>query len=151
MSRWESWLLHVLTFVVGASGLVYFWMKYLLPTGDPFSVINHPLQPLTLDIHILAAPVYMFVLGVIFQSHVGKKLRSKTIANRRSGFVILFAFPLMVVSGYLLQLAANPAFQKVVLVTHLASSTVFLATYVGHQVFSLLLLRSAARESVPEA
>jgi len=63
MKRWEAWSFHILTLIVTVSGIVYFWMKYLLKTDDPFSVINHPGQPAMLKTHILAAPLFILRQG----------------------------------------------------------------------------------------
>ena len=50
MSRWESWSFHILTALVSVTGIVFFAMKYMMTTADPFALINHPLQPAMLDI-----------------------------------------------------------------------------------------------------
>ena len=36
MKRWESWSVHLSTLLVGGTGLVYAWMRYLLPAADPY-------------------------------------------------------------------------------------------------------------------
>jgi len=133
MSRWEVWSLHALTLVVSITGAVYFWMKYLLETGDPLSVINHPLQPAMLNVHILAAPCLVFVLGAIANSHIALKWRTRSRLNRTSGRVALFSFPPMVLSGYLLQVVTQETAARVVLVLHLATGALFAITYLIHQ------------------
>ena len=52
--RWAVWVTSVLTFV---TGVVYLWMKYFLVSDDPFAVVNHPLQPVVLKLHIVVAPL----------------------------------------------------------------------------------------------
>ena len=59
MKRWEVWSFHILTMIVTLSGTVYLWMKYLLKTDDPFSVINHPWQPAMLAAHVLTSPALL--------------------------------------------------------------------------------------------
>jgi hypothetical protein len=146
MNRFETWLSHLSTLVVTASGVVYVWMKYFLVTDDPFALVNHPLQPLMISIHVIAAPFLTFVLGLVVNSHVRRKLLSESRSNRISGLVSLFTFPTMVISGYGLQVLTNETGLKIALVLHLATSTVFALTYVVHQVISLKMTRTVARK-----
>lgn len=147
MSRLESWLFHISNAAVALSGLLYFWMKYLLESGDPFALVNHPLQPLMLQIHILASPVLVFALGMLYYSHIIGKLRKGNGANRRSGLAALFAFFPMVLSGYALQMVTAPLAQNLILAVHLAAGGLFIATYAAHQVISLRLSGRRAAES----
>lgn len=151
MSFWERWSLHVTAWLVAASGLVYLWMKYFADSGDPFAVVNHPWQPAMLKIHLLSAPFFILVFGIVFQSHVTRKLRSRQTANRRSGWVSLVTFALMTMSGYLLQVVSTTAALRAALILHLASSGVFMAAYGAHLVISVRLLRAyrKARAEIP--
>ena len=124
------------------TGVIYFWMKYLLEQDDPFSVINHPLQSLTLDLHILASPLLLLVFGIIFKPHVLQKIRNHCSANQRSGWIILLSCLPMVASGYLLQILVDPLLFRVSLVIHLASGTFFGATGLIHLAISLRLRRT---------
>lgn len=143
MSRWEAWSLHILTIVVSVSGVVYFWMKYLLRTEDPFAVVNHPLQPAMLKTHILASPLLILAVGVILSSHVIKKLQDKNAKSSRfSGLISLVSFLLMVLSGYLIQISTNPTFSRFALLLHLVSGGLFAAAYLAHYVFSMFLAKN---------
>jgi hypothetical protein len=135
MNRWETWLLHVLTAVVTITGIVYFWMKYLLETGDPFQVINHPWQPFMLKSHILVAPALIFAVGLITKSHILRKLNT-TRVNRFSGGLALFSFPCMVISGYLLQVVTDETGSRIVLVLHLVTGVLFAGAYLIHQMIT---------------
>lgn len=146
MSRWERWSFNILSSAVFLTGVIYFWMKYLLEQEDPFSVINHPLQPLSLDLHILAAPLLLLVFGIIFKPHVLKKIRSHSSANRRSGWIVLLSCLPMAVSGYLLQILGDPLLLRVSLVIHLASGTFFGATCLIHLGISLRLRRTPSSQ-----
>jgi hypothetical protein len=132
MNRWETWLLHVLSGAVTITGVVYFWMKYLLKTEDPFQVINHPWQPFMLNSHILLAPGLIFAVGLITKSHILKKLDT-TKVNRSSGLLALFSFPCMVLSGYLLQVVSDEISSRVVLILHLSTGILFAGAYLVHQ------------------
>lgn len=145
MRPWEKWSFHILTLIVTATGVVYFIMKDLMETNDPFSVVNHPLQPLMINLHLLAAPALVFVMGIILNSHVARKLGKKRIPNKKTGWIALVTFPTMVFSGYLLPMVTDPLSSRVVLILHLASGGVFAVSYAVHQIISLKLLRRSRR------
>ena len=139
MKTWEIWLSHISTFLVTLSGLAYFWMKYAMRTDDPFSIVNHPWQTSMIGLHVLVAPMLVFVVGLMVQSHIQKKLRSRSKSNRSSGLLSMATLPLMIASGYMLQVVTAPLLANVVLGTHLVSSSIFVITYAMHQVVSYRL------------
>ena len=127
----EKYLLHAGVVAVAASGIAYGWMKYVLTSDDPFSVVNHPWQPFMLDAHVLTAPILLLVFGMLLRSHVLRQL-SGTRLKRRSGLVSLVTFGLMAASGYLLQVTTAEGWSRAWLGLHLASSSVFVVSYVAH-------------------
>ncbi|MEW6322815.1 MAG: hypothetical protein AB1635_17225 [Acidobacteriota bacterium] len=133
MRPFERWALHLSTALVTASGVAYAWMKYLLVADDPFAVVNHPWQGAMLAVHVLAAPALLVAFGVVFSSHISRKLRGVK-PNRRTGLAALAAFAVMTLSGYLLQVVTTPLVSKVCLVAHLVSGGVFAAAYLAHLV-----------------
>ncbi len=145
MSRWESWSLHILTALVSVTGIVFFAMKYMMATADPFALINHPLQPAMLDIHILAAPFLILVLGIMYSSHISDKLDTGNKVNRRSGIAMLLSLLPMILSGYLLQVSTSAFLSKLILVLHLVSGLAFAGTYAFHQWKSIRLWRAQSR------
>ena len=76
MTRGEAWSLHLSNLLVGGTGVVYAWMRYVVEPTDPFAVVNHPQQPLVQHLHILVAPLLVFVSGVIFKHHVWARVSS---------------------------------------------------------------------------
>lgn len=132
MSHGEKWAFAALTTVVAFTGLAYFYMKYLLHTDDPFAVVNHPWQPTMLAAHVLAAPVFVLVFGMLFRSHVLEKLRSRRKPARRSGWIVLASFAAMAASGYLLQVAVDEAWLAGLSWLHVGTSAVFVVGYAGH-------------------
>ena len=151
MNRWQAWFSHVVTIAVGASGIVYLWMKYFMTSDDPFSVVNHPLQPYTLSLHLLTAPLLVFAFGLIFESHIANRLRLGTPLNRRSGLISVFTFALMTGSGYALQITAAATLSRAALVLHLASSGLFLVSYLAHQLVTFKLWRARTRLETQKA
>jgi hypothetical protein len=142
MSRWQAWSSHVLTVLLAGSGIVFFVMKYMVTTDDPFAVVNHPLQPVMLDLHLLAAPLLIFLFGLMFESHIQKKLQSAGRVNRRTGVIAAITFGTMSLSGYALQVSAIETLSRVALILHLASSGVFVLSYAVHQLVNFRLWRA---------
>lgn len=141
MKRWERWTFNSLTAAVAVTGFVYFWMKYFVESSDPFAVINHPWQTVTLNLHVMASPFFVLIFGIIFNSHVMKKLKATRLPNRRSGYVSLAMFAVMVCSGYLLQVAANEQWLQALIAVHVTSGTVFSLVYAAHLIISAKLAR----------
>lgn len=141
MRRWERWTFNSLTAAVAVTGFVYFWMKYFVESSDPFAVINHPWQTVTLNLHVMASPFFVLIFGIIFNSHVMKKLKATRLPNRRSGYVSLGMFVVMVFSGYLLQVAANEQWLQALVAVHVTSGTVFSLVYAAHLIISAKLAR----------
>jgi hypothetical protein len=144
MKRWERWTFNTLSVAVIVTGFAYLWMKYGVQTDDPFAVVNHPWQTSMLSLHVVASPALILIFGIIFNSHVMKKLSATRLPNRRSGLVSLGTFAAMIVSGYLLQVSSSETWLQAMLVVHLASGAVFAIVYAAHLVISAKLARSAA-------
>ena len=134
MTRWERWTFNALHAVVGVTGFVYVYMQYVLVTDDPFAIINHPWQPATLAIHVVAAPVYIAFFGMLFRSHTLRKLRVGNPANRRSGWTSIIGFSVMALSGYLIQVGTTPAFITFSIWLHIGAGTLFVVSYGVHLV-----------------
>lgn len=150
MKRWERWGLNGATVIVAATGFVYFWMKYLVKSDDPFAVVNHPWQGSTLHLHLLAAPVLVLLFGVVLSSHILKKLGAARMPNRRSGLTSLGLFIVMVGSGYLLQVVNDQQSLRWLIIAHIASGALFSGTYGLHLVLSWQLTRSRSTSRIRE-
>ncbi|MDA1183859.1 MAG: hypothetical protein O2930_04330 [Acidobacteria bacterium] len=141
MKRWERWTFNTLSLVVIVTGFAYLWMKYAMQNGDPFAVVNHPWQTSMLSLHVVASPAFILIFGIIFNSHVMKKLGASRIPNRRSGLTSLGLFAAMVISGYLLQVSTSDAWLQALVVVHVASGAVFTMVYAAHLIISAKLAR----------
>ena len=150
MKRWERWSFNILTAVVAATGFVYFWMKYLVEPSDPFAVVNHPWQTTTLALHLIASPFFILIFGIVLNSHVMKKLRASNLPNRRSGYVSLVTFAVMVLSGYLLQVASTEQWLQMLVAAHLGSGVLFSVAYVAHLAISVRLIRARQDTAIRE-
>ena len=144
MKRWERWTFNTLALAVVITGFAYLWMKYAVQTDDPFAVVNHPWETSMLSLHVVTSPAFILIFGIIFNSHVMKKLGASRLPNRRSGLTSLGLFAAMVISGYLLQVSASEAWLQALVVVHVASGAVFAIVYAAHLIISAKLARASA-------
>lgn len=135
MTKPEKRIFNGLALAVSISGVAYFVMKYLMETEDPFALVNHPLQPFALNIHILASPFLLLVGGMLGHSHVKGMLKARASQRRPTGMVTMCAFLLLALSGYLLQVATSELLQQSLLVIHLGTGVFFILFYAMHLLF----------------
>lgn len=120
MTRFEKWLLYGATLVTALSGVTFFVMKRFLEPSDPWAFVNHPLEPWALKLHILAAPLMVFGIGLITTRHIVRSLKSSLPTGRQSGLIATFSFVPLVITGYLIQTVTSPLATTVLGWTHLA-------------------------------
>lgn len=133
MTRGEARLQHVANLLVGGTGLVYAWMRYLAEPADEFAVVNHPWQPDVQHLHVLTAPLLVFASGLIWRDHVWRRVRSGFRPRRRLGLALFALLVPMIASGYLLQVATSEPWRAAYGWLHLATSLLWVAAYVAHQ------------------
>lgn len=133
MSRFEAWLVHVANLLVGGTGLVYAWMLYFARPADEFAVVNHPWQPAVQHLHVVAAPLLVFAIGLIWRVHAWAGFRLRAPNRWASGLALLAMALPMIASGYLLQTAVDPAWRKAWLIVHLATSGIWVVATGVHQ------------------
>ena len=134
MNLFEKWSVWVTSALSGFTGGAYFWTKYFVQNTDPFSVINHPLQPWFLKAHIISSPFLLIALGSILVRHIWKHFRLGALLGRRSGLTTALVFLPMVVSGYFIQSVTHPGRLAVLAFSHMALSGLYLAGLFVHQV-----------------
>lgn len=140
MTRFEKASVWITTLLVGITGIVYGWMKYLIPPSDPFSVVNHPLQPLFLKLHILVAPLFLLAIGTIAIRHIWRHFRSGGRRSRRTGITTALSVGPMVATGYLIQVITGETLLLAMVIAHVAFGSLYLAGVALHQ---WLISRSA--------
>ena len=127
---------------MGITGVVYGYMRYFAEPADPYAVVNHPWQPVLRDTHIVTAPLLVFAVAWVWQDHVWKRVRSGFRARRSTGLALFALFVPMVLSGYLLQVAVEPAWKNVWIVLHVATSCVWTVGFLVHLVSRRQVLRA---------
>jgi hypothetical protein len=111
--------------------------------ADPFSVINSPIEPYMLDLHIIAAPVLVVAIGIILHSHILFKIDGGSRAARKSGITLIPLFLTMAVSGYLLQITSG-TINRIFFWAHLGSGSLWAIVYLAHHLASLSVRRTMA-------
>lgn len=132
MTRLEAWSLHLSNALVGGTGLVYAWMRYLAEPADEFAVVNHPWQPQVQHLHVLVAPALVFAVGVVWRAHVWVRVRSGFRARRPTGLALALSFAPMTASGYLLQTAGAEPWRTIWIWVHVATSLLWCLAYGVH-------------------
>jgi hypothetical protein len=132
MKRWEAWTNHVGWGLVAASGIVYGILKYAVATPDPDSRLAQPWQPAILAVHVLAAPVAVFALGLLFRRHALKRLASGFRDGRASGMILVLASVPLILSGYALQVVVGTGARRWTGWTHAAIGVLVTGAYIFH-------------------
>lgn len=127
--RWSVWVTTVLTVV---SGTGYFVTKYLMTAPDPYAVVNHPLQPLFLKVHVVTSPLLLFALGLITVRHVWRHYRSGVRWSRKSGITIVVAVVPMVVTGYLIQVLTSAGWIRAMALAHIGFGFLYAVGFAVH-------------------
>lgn len=134
----ERWLHHAAAASVGLTGVAYFVLKDLVePDPDAFSVVSHPWQPHVQHLHVLFAPLLVLSFGVLLRDHVLARLRNPAWKrSRRTGWTLALMVSPMIATGYLLQVSVDELWRSIWKWSHLGTSLVFLAGYLGHAWFA---------------
>lgn len=133
MRRSTAWFVHGSVLAVGATGVVYGWMRWLCEPADELALVNHPWQPELEAWHILVAPACVFAVGLLWPSHVWARIRGGHRARRRSGIALASLLVPMIVSGYALQTSVDPGARTLWVWVHGGSSIAWLLIYAWHQ------------------
>lgn len=132
MKRWEKGLLFSSSFGVWLTGVLYLYLHFFVIPPDPFAVVNHPLQPWMQKLHILIAPLAIFSLGVILKEHILNHTREKPKSCGLLGYILIGLGSLMILSGYLYQVATSLNLRGFLFTTHWVVSLVWSVSLLLH-------------------
>lgn len=147
----ERWSLHLGALLTGLSGLLYGWLRYYGRVQGEFGIEPHPLQGLVQHLHVLAAPLLLFALGMTVRGHLATKLRAGSQEGRRTGLGLGFLILPMVAAGYLVQVATAPGWRLAWAWVHGVASLLFLIAYLVHGVRAWLKPRVVDAEPSVQA
>ncbi len=132
MTALERACLHLSAFLVAATGMVYGGLRYFGQRMGEFGLEPHPLQGLLQHLHVLTAPALVFTLGMLLRGHVQPMLRRGPPVGKRTGLGSILTVAPMVLAGYGVQVAVDPAWRTALAWVHGLSSLAFLAAYLVH-------------------
>ena len=107
-------------------------MKYFLAGSDPDSRVGSPWQQPMLKVHVLAAPLLIFALGLVFSSHALKRLKGGEDPGRTSGVGLLALAAPLVLTGPLIQILTGDAARQWSGWIHAGLGVVYVAAYAAH-------------------
>lgn len=153
MTQLEKWSLHLAALLAGATGLLYGWLRYFGQVRGDFGTEPSRFQPLVQHLHVLAAPLLLFALGMVVRGHFFPKLRGGRPEGRRTGLLLALLLAPMVLGGYGVQVAADESWRLALAWIHGVSSLLFLLGYGAHLLLTWRLRRPlrAALEMPEEA
>lgn len=136
MTRGVALGLHLSTLVLTVTGALLVWMVLLDEppeiTEEEFFSVEHPGQGISTNLHILTGPALLFLVGVIWVSHVWTRIRNKDQIRRRTGLALVWLFPLLTISGYALQVASGETLREVLGWSHALTGIGFAVIYGVH-------------------
>jgi hypothetical protein len=149
MSSFQKWLLWASSALTGATGLIYWWMTDWMQPLDEFAVINHPLQPLILKAHIVAAPALVFAVGLITVGHIWKQYKRPVSSGRSSGLLSMWVLGPLIMTGYSIQVVTHVGWLEALAWAHLATGGLYLVGLFAHHraVRHLWVLRVRTRKA----
>jgi hypothetical protein len=139
----NAWGLALSGSVLALSGLALVILRYVIPSGDAFSVYPHPGWRYVVMLHVLATPAFFFFVGAIWWRHV---IRHWTARKRRvSGAAVVAILVLVAVSGYALYFIGGERLLSTVRIAHSATGAVAIVVYAHHAIMGWRLV-SARRD-----
>jgi hypothetical protein len=131
MNPVDRWSLHLAALVTALTGLADGLLRWFGQRAGEFGPEPHPLLGLAQHLHVLAAPILVFALGMAVRGHLQTRLR-RGPEGRRTGLGAAFLIAPMVLSGYANQVVTAPAWRTGTAWAHGIGAGLFLLAYLGH-------------------
>ncbi|HET6329471.1 MAG TPA: hypothetical protein VFF76_01660 [Holophagaceae bacterium] len=138
--------LHAATVAAALTGGVYGWFRYFGQRMGDFGPEPSRWQGVWQHLHVLAAPLLLFMLGVIVRGHLLMKLRAGGREGRRTGLGLGLLIAPMVLSGYGIQVVTDASWHLALAWIHGLSSLLFVAGHLAHLVAIWRYRRMAEEE-----
>jgi hypothetical protein len=147
VNRGAARFVHASVLATAGTGAVYAWMRWWLQPVDEFAVVNHPWQPTVQHLHVLAAPLLVFAVGLLWSAHALPRLREGNPARRRTGLLLVLLVWPMVLTGVLVQVVADERWRAIAGYAHGVASALWTAGYGGHALVAVVRWARSARRA----
>lgn len=132
MRAWERRALHGAAAAAALTGGVYGWFRYFGQRMGDFGPEPSAWQGAWQHLHVLAAPLLLFMLGITVRGHLMMKLRAGGREGRRTGLVLGLLIAPMALSGYGIQVVTAQSWHLALAWIHGVSSLIFTTGYLAH-------------------
>ena len=137
MSPRDRILLHLANLLAAGTGLVLAWMVFLAEPVEAWSVVAHPWQPAVQHLHVLAVPLLVFAVGLVWRGHVTGRPGGEGHRHRSSGVLLAGLFAGMAATGYLLQVAMDKDLRELWSGLHTVLSLAWVLAFAAHVILAL--------------
>ena len=136
MKAGERRTLHLSLALVGGTGVVYGALRYFGQVQGEFGWEPHPAQGSWQHLHVLTAPLLVFMLGMAMRGHGFARLKQPaTLPGRSTGlYLALIGVPL-VLGGYGIQVVTGALSRTVLAWVHGVTGALLLGLYGVHAVY----------------
>jgi hypothetical protein len=118
--------------VLAVSGVALAALRYVIPSGDAFSVYPHPAWRYVVMLHVFATPAFFFFVGSIWWRHVIRHWGARK--RRMSGASVVTVLGLVAASGYALYFIGGEWLLSATRVVHTVAGAVAIVVYTHHAI-----------------
>lgn len=112
------------------TGILWLTGHYLLAVNSDYGIVKSPLEPLSLKIHGLMAPLFLIVFGSLLPTHIIRALKAKQ--NFISGIMLLFLIAYLIATGYFLYYCGNETLRNISSISHSITGCLIILMLVIH-------------------
>lgn len=149
MHRATAWTVHLAVLATAVSGGILAWSIYFATEDEPQAridpeeefadlaaefAVQDPWQVWATPAHVLAAPVCLFAVGLIWRAHVWPRIRHGSRPRRRTGLALAALFLPLALAGYLLQVLLAEDARHWTSILHACLGGLFASAYLVHQI-----------------
>lgn len=142
MTALERWGLHAAALLTAGTGVLDGGLRWFGRRMGEFGPEPSPWLGTAQHLHVLAAPLLVFTLGVLVRGHLWTRLRTGP-GGRATGLALAVFIAPMVLSGYAVQVAVDAGWRTALSWCHGISAGLFLLAYAGHVLRTLLAVRTS--------
>lgn len=124
--------LHIAAAAAALTGGVYGWFRYFGQRMGDFGPEPSPWQGTWQHLHVVAAPLLLFMLGVVIRGHFFLKVRNRQREGRRTGWALGLLILPMVLSGFGIQVVTDNRWHVALAWVHGITASVFVLSYLLH-------------------